>query len=169
MACAGVVASAGAQLDFLTLIPKSYSFSCGKGCTVVSYGVTANHTGSSMSPTGITMKDRTTHTLETVESSPYQIFQLRFDTLPSSPDNANTFSSLMLGTLRIDGDVSASNTSFAASGDDVLFTKTSYADIEYCSAIKNDNIFGFQFHPEKSGVAGLKIYENFKNLIKERK
>lgn len=50
-----------------------------------------------------------------------------------------------------------------------ILAKTSYADIEYCSAIKNDNIFGFQFHPEKSGVAGLKIYENFKNLIKERK
>ena len=50
-----------------------------------------------------------------------------------------------------------------------ILTNSKYADIEYCSAIKNENIFGFQFHPEKSGLKGLNIYENFKKLIVKRK
>jgi imidazole glycerol-phosphate synthase subunit HisH len=32
---------------------------------------------------------------------------------------------------------------------------------EFASVIANERIFGTQFHPEKSGDAGLQIYENF--------
>ncbi len=57
--------------------------------------------------------------------------------------------------------------------DKVILTLTDYEGIKYCSSIKKDNIFASQFHPEKSGDKGLKIYENFKNIImqdiKERK
>ena len=48
---------------------------------------------------------------------------------------------------------------------DIVFSTTKYEDIEYCSAIKKDNIFAVQFHPEKSGEFGLKIYENFIKLL----
>lgn len=48
-----------------------------------------------------------------------------------------------------------------------ILSKTSYCNFEYCSSVKKDNIFGFQFHPEKSGVEGLAIYDNFKKLIKK--
>ncbi|MHA8087413.1 imidazole glycerol phosphate synthase subunit HisH [Aquirufa sp. Wall-65K1] len=48
-----------------------------------------------------------------------------------------------------------------------ILSKTSYSNFEYCSSVKKDNIFGFQFHPEKSGVEGLDIYNNFKKLIKK--
>jgi glutamine amidotransferase len=49
------------------------------------------------------------------------------------------------------------------SAKDVLAT-TKYSGVEFCSAIKNENIFGTQFHPEKSGNIGLKILNNFLNL-----
>ena len=42
------------------------------------------------------------------------------------------------------------------------------ADTEYgilfCSVLARGNLIGTQFHPEKSGENGLKIYENFLNL-----
>ena len=42
-----------------------------------------------------------------------------------------------------------------------ILTRTNYAGFEFCSSINKDNIFGFQFHPEKSGKEGLMIYDNF--------
>ena len=33
--------------------------------------------------------------------------------------------------------------------------------IEFCSALSFGNVNAVQFHPEKSGLTGLKIYENF--------
>jgi glutamine amidotransferase len=38
--------------------------------------------------------------------------------------------------------------------------------IEFCSAIASENIWGSQFHPEKSGMAGLKLMSNFIDAIK---
>ncbi|QOD61390.1 imidazole glycerol phosphate synthase subunit HisH [Polaribacter haliotis] len=37
-------------------------------------------------------------------------------------------------------------------------------EIEYASALKKDNFYGVQFHPEKSGIEGSKILQNFLNL-----
>jgi len=41
--------------------------------------------------------------------------------------------------------------------------KTNYG-IEFDSAIQKDNIFGAQFHPEKSHKYGMKLFENFARL-----
>ena len=37
-------------------------------------------------------------------------------------------------------------------------------ELEYSSALENDNFYGTQFHPEKSGDIGEKILENFLKL-----
>lgn len=35
----------------------------------------------------------------------------------------------------------------------------------FISAVQRDNLFGFQYHPEKSQDAGVKIFRNFINLV----
>jgi glutamine amidotransferase len=49
--------------------------------------------------------------------------------------------------------------------ENIISTTAKYGSLEYCSSISHKNIFAFQFHPEKSGKDGLKIYKNFINLI----
>jgi glutamine amidotransferase len=41
---------------------------------------------------------------------------------------------------------------------------TSDYEIEYASALENDNFFGVQFHPEKSGKTGEQLLKNFLKL-----
>ncbi len=50
-----------------------------------------------------------------------------------------------------------------AKDEGIILTKTNYG-IDFVSAIEKDNIFGVQFHPERSGVIGLKVLENFVRL-----
>lgn len=48
----------------------------------------------------------------------------------------------------------------------VISSVTDYG-IEIVSSIEKGNIYGFQFHPEKSSTIGLKILNNFWKLVKE--
>ncbi|MBP9854717.1 MAG: imidazole glycerol phosphate synthase subunit HisH [Candidatus Omnitrophica bacterium] len=45
----------------------------------------------------------------------------------------------------------------------VIATTTQYG-IEFASSINTENIYGVQFHPEKSQTTGLKVLENFIKL-----
>jgi glutamine amidotransferase len=38
--------------------------------------------------------------------------------------------------------------------------QTIYGDTRFCSGIQKGHIYGFQFHPERSGPTGLQIYKN---------
>ncbi|MBU0758538.1 MAG: imidazole glycerol phosphate synthase subunit HisH [Nanoarchaeota archaeon] len=42
-----------------------------------------------------------------------------------------------------------------------ILAETEYGGQRFCSAIKKDNIYGCQFHPEKSGAVGQSILYNF--------
>ncbi len=44
---------------------------------------------------------------------------------------------------------------------EVVLSLTDYQGIEYCSSLFQDNIFAAQFHPEKSGAEGVKIYRDW--------
>ncbi len=48
---------------------------------------------------------------------------------------------------------------------EIILSTTDYA-VTFPSIIAKNNIYATQFHPEKSGVNGLKILENFVHLIK---
>lgn len=41
---------------------------------------------------------------------------------------------------------------------------TTHHGIDFNSAIVNDNIFGAQFHPEKSHKFGMQLFKNFSQL-----
>ena len=47
--------------------------------------------------------------------------------------------------------------------EDVILATADYG-VKVPSAIKSNNIYAFQFHPEKSGEWGLKLLQNFINL-----
>ena len=47
----------------------------------------------------------------------------------------------------------------------IVATETDYGTT-FTSAVANRNVFGTQFHPEKSGDVGLKILANFAKIVK---
>jgi glutamine amidotransferase len=47
----------------------------------------------------------------------------------------------------------------------VVLAETDYVNQVFCSSLIQGNIFGCQFHPERSARPGLKIYENIKKWI----
>ena len=43
----------------------------------------------------------------------------------------------------------------------LALSTTRYGPVEFCSSLRRDNVFACQFHPERSGPAGLALYRNF--------
>ena len=42
-----------------------------------------------------------------------------------------------------------------------MIVSTTFHEIEFASIVNYNNIYGMQFHPEKSGEAGKKLLKNF--------
>lgn len=42
-----------------------------------------------------------------------------------------------------------------------------YSNHDFCAAVSKNNVFGTQFHPEKSGVSGLNILKKFIDITKK--
>jgi glutamine amidotransferase len=53
---------------------------------------------------------------------------------------------------------------FADPDDKSLISATTEYGIRFCSMVVKDNLIATQFHPEKSGRYGLKMYSNFINM-----
>lgn len=52
---------------------------------------------------------------------------------------------------------------FSCNSKNDVLAKTEYG-IEFSSAVNHENIFGMQFHPEKSHSNGVQLFKNFANL-----
>jgi glutamine amidotransferase len=50
----------------------------------------------------------------------------------------------------------------------IIISRTSYGQIEFCSGVQKGSVFACQFHPERSGMQGLKIYKNIRNHLEKR-
>jgi len=48
----------------------------------------------------------------------------------------------------------------------VVLTTTRYGETEFCSTLRAGNILGCQFHPERSGPRGLRIYQQLAEYLK---
>jgi len=47
---------------------------------------------------------------------------------------------------------------------EIVIAETDYG-VTFTSAIAEKNVYGTQFHPEKSGDVGLKILKNFAKIV----
>jgi glutamine amidotransferase len=54
---------------------------------------------------------------------------------------------------------------YVAPADPEIVLATTDYEIDYASIIGQDNVFGIQFHPEKSQAVGLRILRNFTALV----
>ena len=50
----------------------------------------------------------------------------------------------------------------------IVLSNTQYGNVEFCSSLQSRNIFACQFHPERSGLQGLKIYSKLASFINEQ-
>lgn len=46
----------------------------------------------------------------------------------------------------------------------VALANSRFGNVDYCCAVQHESVFGVQFHPEKSGLAGLSIYANLMRM-----
>lgn len=82
------------------------------------------------------------------------------------PTNRNGWNKTLLKSIKSNSDVYFVHSYILKPKDRKnVLALTEYGNLEFCSAIYKDNIYGCQFHPEKSGEIGLKIIENFIKLI----
>ena len=49
---------------------------------------------------------------------------------------------------------------------DIITSYSKFNSSKFISSVKKDNIFAYQFHPEKSAKNGIQIYKSIKKLIK---
>jgi len=50
-----------------------------------------------------------------------------------------------------------------------ILATSEYGGVTFCAAVKEQNIYGCQFHPEKSAESGLKIIQGFVGRVNQNK
>ncbi len=52
---------------------------------------------------------------------------------------------------------------------EIVLSLTTYEGIQYCSSLFYRSTFACQFHPERSGLEGLRVYQNWVEFIKNHR
>jgi len=82
-----------------------------------------------------------------------------------SSKKKDSWENTILKNIDIDCDMYHVHSYYAQpSNIDNILSFSMYNEFKYCSTVQKGNIFGCQYHPEKSGEEGLKIIKNFINL-----
>lgn len=50
----------------------------------------------------------------------------------------------------------------------VVCAVTRYGALEFCSSLRDGNVFACQFHPERSGPEGLRVYQNMARRVRQQ-
>ena len=50
---------------------------------------------------------------------------------------------------------------------ELVLSTSHYGQIEFCSSLQYNNTFACQFHPERSGVQGLRVYKTIAAMVKK--
>jgi imidazole glycerol-phosphate synthase subunit HisH len=53
------------------------------------------------------------------------------------------------------------------SNPETVAATSTYAGVEFCAAVSQRNVVGWQFHPERSGPRGLELYRAFAQRVRE--
>ncbi len=51
----------------------------------------------------------------------------------------------------------------------VVLSQTDYGDVTFCSTVHQGSLFACQYHPERSGPGGLRVYENLRQAAAAKK
>lgn len=57
---------------------------------------------------------------------------------------------------------------YAKPEEDVAVCMSRYGQIEFCSGLRKGGVWAFQFHPERSGPDGLRMYYNLAKWLNQR-
>jgi len=53
------------------------------------------------------------------------------------------------------------------SNPELVVSSSQYGRVEFCSSLQYNSTFACQFHPERSGQQGLRVYKNIANMVKK--
>mgnify|MGYP006100100353 CR=1 FL=1 len=81
------------------------------------------------------------------------------------PNSNRSWNNTLLNDVEINSDMYHVHSYFVNPTDeDYILSLSSYNDFQFCSTVQKNNILGCQYHPEKSGEAGLSVIKNFMEL-----
>lgn len=104
---------------------------------------------------------------DNVERREYKIPHVGWNELNKSDSTQLKWKESILKNVEEKSDVYFTHSFFSVPMDsDEILATSKYCNQEYCAVAQKDNIVGTQFHPEKSGVVGLKILKNFVDTVK---